>query len=90
MITTDWRFYDHITAVFKPKNMTPYELQMGRFNAKKRFYSISSVLKRSLGNLYSSVIYFSMNYGYMKEVKVDSKRMAKLKSELFERDTART
>lgn len=83
LITTDWRYYDHNTVVFKPRNMTPYELQSGKVGAKKRFYSISSVLKRLSGNLYSPIIYFATNYGHMKQVKVEAKRIAKLKSELF-------
>jgi len=84
LITTDWRYYDHNTVVFKPRNMTPYELQSGKVRARKRFYSISSVLKRLLGNLYSPIIYFAINYGHMKQVKVEAKRIVKLKSELFD------
>lgn len=84
LTTTDWRYYDHNTVVFKPRNMTPYELQIGKVNARKEFYSILSVLKRLSGNLYNPVIYFLMNLGHMKQVKVEAKRIAKLKSELFE------
>ena len=84
LTTTDWRYYDHNTVVFKPTNMTPYELQTGKIDARKKFYSISSVLKRLSGNLYNPVIYFPANYGHMKQVKVEAKRIAKLKSELFE------
>lgn len=84
LTTTDWRYYDHNTVVFKPTNMTPYELQTGKTDARKKFYSISSVLKRLSGNLYNPVIYFPANYGHMKQVKVEAKRIAKLKSELFE------
>lgn len=84
LITTDWRYYDHNTVVFKPKNMTPFELQIGKINARKKFYSISSILKRLTGNLYSPVIYLATNYGHRKQVKVEAKRIPKLKSELFE------
>ncbi len=84
LITTDWKYYDHNTVVFEPTNMTPYELQIGKVNARKKFYRLSSVLKRLSGNLYSPVIYFATNYGHMKQVKVEGKRMLKLKSELFE------
>jgi radical SAM superfamily enzyme YgiQ (UPF0313 family) len=85
LTTTDWRYYDHNTVVFKPTNMTPYELQIGKVNARKKFYSIRSVLKRLSGNLYNPVIYFATNYGHMKQVKVEAKRMERLKSELFEK-----
>ena len=84
LTTTDWRYYDHNTVVFKPKNMTPYELQIGKVNARKKFYTISSVLKRLSGNLYSPIIYFATNYGHMKQVKIEAKRIDKLKSKLFE------
>lgn len=84
LITTDWRYYDHNTVVFRPKNMTPYELQIGNVNAKERFYSISSILKRLSANLHSPLIFFAINYGNMKQAKVEAKRIAKLKSELFE------
>jgi radical SAM superfamily enzyme YgiQ (UPF0313 family) len=84
LTTTDWRYYDHNTVVFKPKNMTPYELQMGKINARKKFYSIPSVLKRFSGNLYNPVLYFAINYGHMKQVKVEAKRMDRIKSKLFE------
>ncbi len=84
LTTTNWKYYDHNTVVFKPKNMTAYELQIGKINTRKKFYSISSIMKRLLGNLYNPVIYFATNYGHMKQAKVEAKRIAKLKSELFE------
>ncbi len=84
LITSDWRYYDHNTVVFKPRNMTSYELQIGKIDARKKFYSISSVLNRLLGNLNSPVIYIATNYGHMKQVKVEAKRLKRLRSELFE------
>lgn len=83
LITTDWRYYDHNTVVFKPKNMTPYELQIGKFNARKKFYSISSVLKRLSGNLYNPLIYFATNYGHIKQVRIEKRRITKIRPLLF-------
>ena len=83
LITTDWMYYDHNTVVFKPKKMSPYELQKGKVEARKKFYSIPSVLKRLSGNLYSPIIYLATNYGHMKQVKVEAKRIVELQSELF-------
>jgi len=83
LTTSDWSYYDHNTVVFKPRNMTSYDLQIGKINARKKFYSISSVLKRLSGNMYNPMVYLPMNYGHMKQVKVEAKRMTKLKSELF-------
>jgi len=45
LLTENWRYYDHGTVVFKPKNMTPTELAEGCYNVKKEFFSFSSILK---------------------------------------------
>jgi len=84
ILTTDWKYYDHNTVVFKPKNMSPYELQLSKSNARKRFYRTASVLKRLSGNTFSPLIYLAMNYGHMKHVKIEAKRISLLKSVLFD------
>jgi radical SAM superfamily enzyme YgiQ (UPF0313 family) len=83
LITDDWSYFDHNTVVFKPKNMSPLELQFGKINARKKFYTITSVLKRFLGNLYNPIIFFLMNFGHMKQVRVEVKRMGQIKDKLF-------
>lgn len=84
LTTTEWKYYDHNTVVFKPKNMTPYELQIGKVNARKKFYSTKSVIRRLSGNMYNPLIYIATNYGHIKQVKVEGKRIAGLKSKLFD------
>lgn len=84
LVTTDWRYYDHNTVVYQPTNMSAYELQSSKIKARKKFYKLSSVLKRLPGNMYRPLIYFTMNYGHMKQVRVEEKRMNSIKSELFE------
>jgi radical SAM superfamily enzyme YgiQ (UPF0313 family) len=83
LLTTNWKYYDHNTVVFKPGNMSPSELQLCKINAKKNFYRTSSVLKRLFGNMYSPFLFFALNFGHMKQVKVEVKRLNSLKSELF-------
>jgi radical SAM superfamily enzyme YgiQ (UPF0313 family) len=83
LLTNDWRYYDHNTVVFKPKSMSPYELQFGKVYARKSFYSIISVVKRFFGNLYSPWIYLAMNYGHMKQVGREAARMRKIAPMLF-------
>lgn len=39
LIHKRWEYYDGLHAVFKPKNMTPLELQEGMIDAFKDFYS---------------------------------------------------
>lgn len=84
LLTEDWRYYDHNTVVYQPKNMTPYQLQVGKANARRRFYSLSSVLKRLPGNTYSADIFLLMNIGHMKQSRIESKRVARLKTDFFE------
>ena len=83
LTTDDWQYYDHNTVVFKPQNMSSYELQISKVEARKKFYSLGSVLKRFSGNMYSPLIYFATNYGHMKQVRVEARRVASLKSKLF-------
>ncbi len=85
LITTDWKYYDHNTVVFRPRGLTPYELQMYKNEAKKRFYSVTSVLRRFAGNMYSPFIYLFTNFGHMKQVKVEAQRIQLLKPELFDK-----
>jgi radical SAM superfamily enzyme YgiQ (UPF0313 family) len=42
----DWQYYDGHHAVFVPRYMTPFELQLETLRAMKRFYTWPSVLKR--------------------------------------------
>jgi radical SAM superfamily enzyme YgiQ (UPF0313 family) len=83
LLTNDWKYYDHNTVVFKPPNMTPFELQLGKIRARLKFYSISSVLRRLNGNLYGIGIYLATNYGHIKQAKVEARRIPRLKAELF-------
>lgn len=85
LLTSDWKYYDHNTVVFKPTNMSPFELQWGKTYARKRFYRLHSVLERFTGNLYSPLIYFATNYGHMKQVRVEEKRVGLLKTEFFDK-----
>jgi radical SAM superfamily enzyme YgiQ (UPF0313 family) len=84
LITTNWKYYDHNTVVFKPRNMSPYQLQLCKINAKKHFYQKSSVFKRLMGNIHSPILFLALNYGHMKQVKVEGIKVASLKSELFD------
>lgn len=84
LITTDWKYYDHNTVVFKPKSMTPYQLQSFKINARKSFYSFRSILIRFWGNMFSPLIYILMNIAHFKQVRVEAKRIAWLKPQLFD------
>ncbi len=85
LLTDDWKYYDHSTVVFQPKNMSPYELMVGKIGARKKFYSAWSILKRLFGNLDHAAVYLAMNWGHVKGVRVEGKRLAVVKKELYDR-----
>jgi radical SAM superfamily enzyme YgiQ (UPF0313 family) len=70
---TDPEFYFG-KSIFTPKKMTPKELEMGSFDAKKKFNSYYSILKRSLNfssnfsNLENIGLYLLANYTNRKEI----------------------
>ena len=73
ILSRDWSLYDMEHVVFKPKNMTPEELQKGHDMANREFYSATSILKR-IGNLRRSLwIFGPMNWdlrqGWRKKLK---------------------
>ena len=45
ILSTDWSEYDAFNTVFKPKNMTPYQLQKGMLESMRKFYSLLRTLK---------------------------------------------
>ncbi|MDI6785186.1 MAG: radical SAM protein [bacterium] len=45
IFSKDWKLYDGHHVVFEPKNMTPFELQVGALKAMKSFYSLWRCLK---------------------------------------------
>lgn len=85
LLTDDWKYYDHSTVVFQPKNMSPYELMAGKIRSRKEFYSARSILRRLLGNLNHPVIYMAMNWGHVKGVRVEEKRLAVVKKEIYDK-----
>jgi radical SAM superfamily enzyme YgiQ (UPF0313 family) len=71
LLTEDWKYYDHNTVVFKPKNMTPQELMEGHLWVRRKFYSLGSIAKRFSGTLSHPLLYTAMNFGYRKSIKED-------------------
>lgn len=46
IFTEDWKYYNHNSVVFRPRNVTPLELLAGRIWARSEFTKISAVVKR--------------------------------------------
>jgi radical SAM superfamily enzyme YgiQ (UPF0313 family) len=85
LLTDDWKYYDHSTVVFQPKNMSPYELMAGKIRARKEFYSPWSILRRLRANLRHPLVYLAMNWGHFKGVRVEEKRLALVTRELYDK-----
>jgi radical SAM superfamily enzyme YgiQ (UPF0313 family) len=75
ILTENWKYYDHNSVVFKPKNMTPQELLEGHLWARKHFYSFGSIAKRFTGTLSHPLLYTAMNIGYRKSIKLDTENL---------------
>ena len=85
LLTNDWKYYDHSTVVYQPKNMSPYELMVGKIRSRKKFYSASSIFRRLFGNFGHTISYLAMNWGNVKAVKVEEKRLPVVKKEVYDK-----
>ena len=85
LLTDDWKYYDHSTVVYQPKNMSPYELMVGKIKSRKKFYGAWSILRRLFGNFNHAASYLAMNWGHVKAVKVEEKRLAVVKKEIYDK-----
>jgi len=85
LLTTDWKYYCHNITVFRPKNMTAYELQEGTVKAKKQFYSLGSIIARStayLGQPINFLLFLIINLAYKWQIVKEKKWNTRL--EMFE------
>ncbi len=64
IIDTDWEKYDMNHVVFRPKKMTPEELQEGFNWAYRRLYGHRSILTRLFPFNRNSLFYGIQNYGF--------------------------
>jgi radical SAM superfamily enzyme YgiQ (UPF0313 family) len=87
LLTTDWRYYDHSTVVFRPRHMTPYDLQAGEIGVKREFSKISSIVKYLPWNLSHPLLYLAVNLGTRHNAKADLKHLPELSAELFGTNT---
>lgn len=51
ILTKDWSYYDFFHVVFRPKRMTPEELQTGTDELVRRFYSSRAILERVISSV---------------------------------------
>jgi radical SAM superfamily enzyme YgiQ (UPF0313 family) len=64
IIHTDWEKYDMNHVVFKPKKMTPRQLQDGFNRAYQMLYAYRSIVRRLFPLRRSGPFYSIQNYGF--------------------------
>jgi radical SAM superfamily enzyme YgiQ (UPF0313 family) len=84
LLTRDWSHYDHATVVFRPRNMSPYELQEGKAWVKREFSRLSSILRRLPANLRHPFYYVAMNLAIRKNAGEDYQELPRQKAELLD------
>jgi radical SAM superfamily enzyme YgiQ (UPF0313 family) len=76
IIDTDWEKYDMNHVVFRPKKMTPEELQEGFNWAYRRLYGHRSILTRLFPFNRNSLFYGIQNYGFRQAWKKTLRNMS--------------
>jgi radical SAM superfamily enzyme YgiQ (UPF0313 family) len=61
IFTDDWRYYNHNTVVFRPKNLSLPELLAGRIWARNEFTKTSAVLRRLAANRAHPLLHLAIN-----------------------------
>ncbi len=83
LLTEDWIHYDHSTAVFRPKNMTPFELQAGRLWVLKEFTKMSAMLRRLPANLDQPLFHLATNIGFRHGCRAELRGLPRLDAALY-------
>jgi radical SAM superfamily enzyme YgiQ (UPF0313 family) len=83
LLTEDWRYYDHSTTVFRPMNMSPFELQAGRLWVLKQFTKVSAVMRRLPANLDHPLGHIAFNAGFHLGCQADLRQLPRLAMRLF-------
>ena len=85
LLTDNWKYYDHSSVVFQPRNMSPYELQTGVIRLKKQYCSTGSIFKRLPGNMAHPFLYLAANIALRQNVRNDIKRLPDLTAQIFQK-----
>jgi len=83
IITENWRYYDHNTVVFRPANMTPLELEIGRIWAVSEFTKLSETMKRLVHNLSHPFLHVAINIASKKSINNEIINFPTIASEIY-------
>jgi hypothetical protein len=85
LLTQDWRDYNHKTVVFRPRNMTPFQLQAGRTWVFREFNRVSSILRRLPAHLNHPLYHLAMCIGHRAISRGDLRELPETTTRLFPR-----
>lgn len=83
LLSTDWKYYDHNTVVFRPKHMSPYELQTGVNWVKREFTRLRAIFGRLPANWSHPWLFLAMNLAARKSKHEDPARLPELITKVF-------
>jgi len=83
LITDNWRYYDHNTVVFRPKHMSPLELQVGRLWAVQEFTKLTAAMKRCATNFTHPFVHLAINVGSRRSINNEIRDFPTLATELY-------
>jgi radical SAM superfamily enzyme YgiQ (UPF0313 family) len=75
LVSYDWDLYDQGHIVYRPMNLTPSQLREGHVSAYKKFYAISSILRRFPTNTSRSKLYWSIYNLFFRKGEVTGRDM---------------
>ncbi len=61
IFTEDWKYYNHNSVVYRPKNVTPLELLAGRIWARSEFTKFSAMVRRIAFNRAHPLLHVAIN-----------------------------
>jgi radical SAM superfamily enzyme YgiQ (UPF0313 family) len=86
LITDNWRYYDHNTVVFKPRQMSPLELYAGRLWAVQEFTKLTATAKRFVTDYSHPFLHLAINTGTRKSIGNEMKNFPGVATQLYRSD----
>jgi len=82
IFTDDWRYYNHNTVVFRPKNLSLPELLAGRIWARNEFTRTSAALRRLAANRAHPLLHLAINRASWRSSRKQIRNFPKAAAEL--------
>jgi radical SAM superfamily enzyme YgiQ (UPF0313 family) len=87
IFTDDWRYYNHNTVVFRPKNLMVPELLAGRIWARRTFTRIPAMLRRLPANWRHPLLHLAINMASHRSSVIQARNFPGLVTELVRMET---